>query len=142
MIYSIGHGKTTPDNVARIMRDLDIKTLVDVRSKPFSKWQPAFNRDALRRLLGEAYLWRPDLGGLKGNVISEESLDWLACFGESQNIIIMCSESNPQECHRHTKIAARLWQRTPPVPVIHLDGQGNETPAFTESKEGGEPGLF
>ncbi len=134
MIYSIGHGGTTLDNVGRLMRELHIMFLVDVRSKPFSRWQPQFNKRHLAEQLANAYLWRPDLGGLDGNVISEESLTWLAELGGKQNILIMCSEGDFNRCHRHSKIAARLWNRTPPVPVIHISREGNQTPAFREGE--------
>lgn len=105
------------------MDELNITVLVDVRTLPFSRWQPDFSMPALRKRLGESYPWPKDLGRF-GDKITEESLDWLVEFGRSRNIVIMCSERDPAKRHRHSKIATRLWLQSEPVPMIHLRRDG------------------
>lgn len=61
MLYSIGHAGTTLDNVQRLMSELDIAVLVDVRIQPSSRWQAEFWMPALKKRLGGAYVWRKDL---------------------------------------------------------------------------------
>ena len=138
MIYTIGHGGTKVDKVIERMEALGIEILVDVRTKPFSRWQPEFNLAKLRDRLGEAYLWRKDLGGL-GDEITDESLEWLVRFAATRNVVIMCSERDPHKCHRHHKIATRLWLRTPRVPVIHLRHNGTQHPAFSDGDAPAHP---
>ncbi len=116
MLFTMGHERQSLESLARIMRANRITFLVDVRSKPFSR-QREFCMPALREALCDSYIWRPDLGGLDGNVISEESLSWLGQKASIQNILIMCKEDDPDQCHR-SKIAQRL--RAHGVKVEHL----------------------
>ena len=123
MIYSIGHGaiKTT-DDLDAILRERKIDVLADLRTKPFSRWQPMFNRPALSRLLGKRYEWMGDtLGGL-GPPITERALDRLAGFADGKTICIMCSEGDPRACHRHSVIGMRLLERGILVHHILRDG--------------------
>ncbi len=107
MIYSIGYQRLSLDALKGIMRKHRIDRLVDIRSKPYSR-RAEFNKRNLMRLFGN-YVWRGDvLGGLHGPV-SLLGIDWiLKRQAEGLNLLIMCMEHNPDDCHRKYDIAKRL----------------------------------
>jgi uncharacterized protein (DUF488 family) len=132
-IYSIGHGNKKIEMFINELVSYDILYLVDVRSRPFSKWNPQFNQDALKIDLknnGINYLFLGDkLGGLPKdkscyvngkvdyNIIKEkdffkESLERLVNANTKRiKIAIMCSEAKPEECHRTKLIGEELRRK-------------------------------
>lgn len=50
-LYTIGHSNLAPDDFLALLRQHNITTLLDVRSAPYSRYVPHFNKDKL-----EAYL--------------------------------------------------------------------------------------
>ena len=67
-IYSIGHGNKTFEEFEQELWSFGIQYLIDVRTKPCSKWNASFNQEALRALLqkkGFVYVYMGDsIGGL------------------------------------------------------------------------------
>lgn len=66
-VYTIGHSILPVEKVIELLKTNNITTLVDVRSSPYSKYHPQFNRENIRRALeaaGLAYKYFGDsLGG-------------------------------------------------------------------------------
>lgn len=132
MIYSIGHGNKDIDVFINEIKSFNIKYLIDVRSKPYSKYNSQFNREALKTVLegaGITYVFMGDtLGGLPSDkscyidgkvdyeLIKEkdffkEGLKRLLIAHEKNiNVAIMCSESNPHDCHRSKLIGQELFK--------------------------------
>ena len=46
-IYSIGHGNKDIKDFIAELKSFNIQYLLDIRSKPYSKWNPQFNQSAL-----------------------------------------------------------------------------------------------
>lgn len=130
-IYSIGHGNKSANDLVNELKSFNIKFLLDIRSKPYSKWSPHFNKDKIEKELAQhdiKYVFIGDhLGGLpedrtcydiNGKVIYDrikekdffkEGLKRLITANEKGVLIaIMCSESNPLQCHRSKLIGAEL----------------------------------
>ena len=66
-IYSIGHGLTNFNETAKKLVLLKIDALVDVRSRPYSKFNMSANRPSVAsfcRYYNIKYLHIPELGGL------------------------------------------------------------------------------
>src|SRR5699024_11881552 len=67
-IYSIGHGNKKIEDFIAELKSFEIQFLLDIRSKPYSKWNPQFNQAALDLELennGITYVFVGDtLGGL------------------------------------------------------------------------------
>ena len=67
-IYSIGHGNKKIEDFIAELKSFNIQFLLDIRSKPYSKWNPQFNQIALEAELkknGITYVFVGDtLGGL------------------------------------------------------------------------------
>jgi uncharacterized protein (DUF488 family) len=54
ILYTIGHGNQTADSLLALLRQHEIRVVLDVRSAPYSKYVPHFNKAALQVTLGEA----------------------------------------------------------------------------------------
>jgi len=67
-IFSIGHGNKKIEDFIQELKSFEIQFLLDIRSKPFSKWNPQFNQNELKYKLEEKgikYVFVGDtLGGL------------------------------------------------------------------------------
>lgn len=133
-IYTIGHGTKSEFELSRILKKHNIKILVDVRSVPFSKYNPQFNRFSIAKHLesdGIQYVWKgKNLGGKygkEGNQDYQENIDWLIEQGKIDNICIMCSESNYKTCHRHQMIEPDLFKSGEDVEIHHINWSGNDT---------------
>jgi len=143
-IYSIGHGNKKIEDFINELKSFNILFLLDVRSKPFSKWSPHFNQNQLETELTNhniKYVFVGDsLGGLpedrscydrNGKVVYEiirekeffkEGLKRLLIANERHlNIAIMCSESDPCECHRSKLIGQELLKQN--ISIKHIVGK-------------------
>jgi uncharacterized protein (DUF488 family) len=133
-IYSIGHGNKKIEDFIAELKSFKILFLLDIRSKPYSKWNPQFNKAALDLELkksGITYVFVGDtLGGLpedrscydyNGKVVYDlikekdffkKGLERLTTASEKKiNLAIMCSESKPEECHRSKLIGQELLNK-------------------------------
>jgi len=111
MIYTIGYqGMKSVEELVRELKKRDITHLVDIRSKPVSRWKPAFNQKALADRLpgaGICYMWKgKQLGGFAE--IEEKHIKWLACWQKNKTACLMCMEADPDRCHRKYEVGARL----------------------------------
>lgn len=123
MIYSIGYEGLSLERLQRILKHFDAK-LVDVRGMPRSR-KAGFSQNQLGKLLGERYAWMGKFLGNKGeNHVTDAGLRWVADHdGPQPNIMLMCMERAPAECHRHHLIArplSTLGHPHRPVDVVHI----------------------
>ena len=61
-IYTVGHSSHPIEAFVDLLRQHGIERLVDVRSQPYSRWNPQFNRETLATALAEAQIDYIDLG--------------------------------------------------------------------------------
>ena len=52
-IYTIGHSTHSMDAFISLLEKHHIDAVADVRSVPYSRWQPQFNRESLQSALGD-----------------------------------------------------------------------------------------
>lgn len=144
-LYSIGHGNRNPVEFLALLRRFGVEYLIDVRSQPFSKFNPLYNRPNLQHDMAAAgirYVFMGDtLGGRpadKSCYDSEGKVDYalvskkdffiegLKRLKTAQQkecgVVIMCSESNPCECHRSKLIGRVLADEK--IPLMHIDETG------------------
>ena len=50
-LYTIGHGNRKPEDFLAMLKDFGIEYLIDVRSQPYSKFNPQFNQNDLKFFL-------------------------------------------------------------------------------------------
>ena len=144
-LYTIGHGNRKPEDFLFLLKSFGIEYLVDVRSQPYSKFNPAFNQNDLKHFLeqngikyvfmGETIGGRPkdrtcyDAEGkvnyeiVQSREFFKEGLERLKTAYEKElNVVIMCSESKPCECHRSKLIGRALISQS--VVLEHIDEHG------------------
>ncbi|TCB95820.1 DUF488 domain-containing protein [Micromonospora zingiberis] len=143
-IFTIGHSTHSLTSFIDILRKAGISAIADVRSAPYSRHQPHFNREALRSSLKSAemsyaFLGRelggrgvgPSVRNQHGRVCYEriasldifrEGLKRLREGTQRMPIAIMCTEGEPLNCHRAILISRYLVEDGMEVTHIHSDG--------------------
>lgn len=117
-LYSVGYNRIDPDRLRALLRHLDVGMLVDVRSIPSSR-RSGFSQAQLGRTFSE-YRWAgKELGGRPPGVTAE-GLRLLMRFLRTQNVMIMCMEDAPGDCHRHHTIAVPLLAQG--IDCVHVFG--------------------
>ena len=131
VIYTIGHSTHPIEYFLELLKHYNVNCVVDVRSLPASRFNPQYNKKALSNALekqkikylhfGEEFGARqtdPDLLDEDGKVDFEKmrnsekfkkGID--SVWREAQNdyvIALMCSESEPLNCHRFSMISLAL----------------------------------
>lgn len=100
-IYTIGYQALRPVRLFEIAKQLGA-TVIDCRYKPYSR-VPGFDKPMLESLLKTRYECHGHhLGGF-GHVTAEG----IAFIRNSRrNLLLLCAEEAPGDCHRHTDICA------------------------------------
>jgi uncharacterized protein (DUF488 family) len=127
-LFTIGHSNLKWNDFLALLKAAGITLLIDVRSKPSSRW-PQFQRDNLAkgvRSEGIEYLWGGRfLGGMNPIPPTEEMFvakmeAILDKVKNGEKIALMCSEGKPCECHRAGKLTAWVAKYRPDVKVTHI----------------------
>ena len=144
-IYTIGYGNRSIEEFVGLLQQYDIKFLADIRSQPYSRYNPDFSKDALERRLkpvGVRYVFMGDtLGGRPRDDTSyqedgrvdyekvaekdfyQKGISYLhTAWNKQLRIVLMCSEAKPQTCHRSKLIGKTLSKQN--VEVAHIDETG------------------
>ncbi len=133
-IFTIGHSTHNTTRFVELLQGHHINILGDVRSMPYSRWRPHFNRENLSDELnkyGIEYVFLgEELGGRTDKQYCEMARTELFDLGiqrvkdESQhnNIALMCAEKDPIYCHRALLVARTLVASGRAVKHILSDG--------------------
>ncbi len=159
-LFTIGHSRHPIERFVALLAHHRIALVVDARSRPFSRFNPHFNRERLARALADAgigYEWRgAALGGrpedpsflLSDGTLDREALwrwaplvealDAVAAAARKAPVALLCAEEDPRRCHRRTLL-------TPPMvahgfAVGHIRGDGRLQPE--DELAGPQPDLF
>jgi uncharacterized protein (DUF488 family) len=144
MIYTVGHSKHPIDRFVALLQRHEIDAVADVRSTPYSRFNPQFNREKLQAALAAAHIRYvflgeelgarskdPDCYDENGRVIYaklaatpffRQGIDRLLTGMRDHRIAIMCAEREPLECHRTILVARELEKVGVPVAHILQDG--------------------
>jgi uncharacterized protein (DUF488 family) len=142
-VFTIGHSTHPQERFIALLRQHHVTALCDVRSMPYSRMNPQFNREDLEKaLLGQGIQYRflgKELGARSDNPHCYEGgrvqYDRLAetelfKYGlkrvrrgmrDDFRIALMCAEKEPLECHR-TILVAHLAALG--VAVVHILADG------------------
>jgi uncharacterized protein (DUF488 family) len=143
-IYTIGHSTHSLEEFLALLKHSSIEAVADVRSTPYSRRQPQFNRDPLRRALAANKIQYVPLGaelGGRGNSRSErdehgrilyrsiaestefrEGLNRVQAGSNRLRIALMCTERDPLNCHRGILVSRILAAHD--LQVLHIHGDG------------------
>lgn len=142
-VSTIGHSTHTIERFVDLLRQQRVAAIADVRSVPYSRIQPQFNRETLTRTLdkcGIAYIFLgKELGARSDDKTCYENgrvqyrrlarteafhggIERVLLESESRRIALMCAEREPLECHRTLLVSRELMAAGAPVVHIHADG--------------------
>lgn len=152
-IWTIGHSNKPVDWLIELLKTDEVAVLVDVRSRPYSRFNPQFNTKALERSVVDAgigYEWRGrNLGGLDGNVDFEATLDDYTRRAEAgERVAVMCSEGSHLQCHRYSMLTPEFTRRG--LDVVHIQwpkptgssAPRRSGPVFKETDPNGSVAMF
>jgi uncharacterized protein (DUF488 family) len=142
-IYTVGHSTHTVEKFFELLERNGVNAIADVRSSPFSRHNPQFNKDLLLAALkkrGIAYVFvGKELGArsddpscYEGGKVRYDRLAQTLSFkagidrvlGGTQKyrIALMCAEKEPLDCHRTLLVSRALEQRGASILHILSDG--------------------
>jgi uncharacterized protein (DUF488 family) len=153
-IFTIGHSNHEFARFLALLKKHGIQAVSDVRSSPYSQFNPQFNREALERGLQQQEIAYVFLGVELGARRSEREcyvrgradydlisrtpaflrgIDRLVQGAAKMRISLMCAEKDPLDCHRCILVVPHLRLRGLDVFHILADG-GLEPHAVTEGR--------
>ena len=143
-IWTIGHGADSFEDFERRIGTLGIATIVDVRSRPYSRHAPDFSKPALQEFCADAglsYRWmggglggRPadptlltsdgefDMAAMRSSPAFVGAIEELRAVAAASPTVVLCAEGDPAGCHRSTLIAPALEAAGFTVTDILKDG--------------------
>jgi len=120
VLYTLGHSNRSIEEFVGLLKKYGIKTLVDVRSKPYSKYNPHFNRDIFAKSLadnGVKYYWAGKfLGGFFDGGLDNkqflQKINKVLDLSRESTTVMMCSEAQPEKCHRAYRLTRWIHANT------------------------------
>ncbi len=143
ILYTIGHSNQKIEDFISLLKRYGINCIADVRSTPYSHYNPQFNRELLSVELDSVnidYVYLGDQLGARPsdahcyneNRVNFEylakteqfhaGLDRLVDISSKYRVAIMCAEKDPIECHRFVLVCRNLKKLGFHIKHIHSDG--------------------
>lgn len=160
-VWSIGHSNHSFQHFCQLLKQHKIQVVWDVRSVPYSRQNPQYNRETLEAHLqkeGIGYHFAGEgLGGrisetelrnvsgdiysyLSGRQSFQDAIQMLLKDLEHQRIAMVCSEKDPCKCHR-AKLIARYLLEAHQIETLHILENG-EILSERERQANITPSLF
>ena len=138
-LYTIGHSNHPLDRFIELLKMHEITAVGDVRSSPYSRFNPQYNRESLHKVLKEnsiAYVFlgqelgprsedpscyvdgKVQYGLLAGTEAFTRGIERLKAGMEKYRIALMCAEKDPITCHRMILVCRAI--RSEGFPIGHI----------------------
>jgi uncharacterized protein (DUF488 family) len=143
VVFTVGHSNHPAEWLEKLLRMHRVTALADVRSSPYSRFNPQFNRRALAEWLRDAgiaygFMGR-ELGGrsddpadyaegrirydrLAAKPAFKIGLERIIRRPLNERTVLLCAEKEPLDCHRTLLVAPALADRGIRVQHILADG--------------------
>lgn len=142
-VFTIGHSNLEFAKFVALLAQHSVQAVADVRSSPYSQYNPGFNREALQRGLREqdiSYVFlgaelgarraepecyvngRADYSLIARTPAFKHGLDRVIQGAAKMRVAMMCAEKDPLDCHRCILVSPRLRERGLEVQHILSDG--------------------
>jgi uncharacterized protein (DUF488 family) len=143
LVYTIGHSTHAIDRLTELLIRHGVTAVCDVRSTPYSRINPQFNREDLKlalRTRGIAYVFLgKELGAriddpscYKNGKVQYDRLARTEIFQsgiarvregtKNYQLALMCAEKEPLDCHRAILVARHLVSAEVDIAHIHANG--------------------
>ena len=143
IIYTIGHSNHSAERLVELLRQYGIELVVDVRSSPYSRFNPQFNKENIEGFLEESGIdyafYGNSLGGrpndpgccdeneiiyarIREKDWFQDGLDSVCWEGKNRVVALLCSEEDPNKCHRQHLLTQELLGKG--VRLGHIRGNG------------------
>jgi uncharacterized protein (DUF488 family) len=152
-LFTIGHSNHPIERFLELLRRHDIAAVVDVRSRPYSRFVPHFSKERLQRLLeeesigylflggelggkpprGEAAAATPDYDSRIRQPDFRAGIERLLEAAGQRRTAMMCRERDPLDCHRLHLIGRHVAPLVSQIQHILPDGE-LEPQAATEQR--------
>ncbi|MFL6603292.1 MAG: DUF488 family protein [Steroidobacteraceae bacterium] len=145
MIYTLGHSNHPIERFLGLLQPHGITAVADVRSTPYSRFNPQFRREKLQAALaasGIEYVFlgeelgarsqdpacydsagRVSYAKLARTELFRKGIGRLRAGMADHRISLLCAEREPLECHRTILVARELVREG--VAVTHILGDGS-----------------
>lgn len=155
-LFTIGHSSLAVEVFLDLLLRFGVTAVADVRSSPYSRYVPRYNRETLQQILPasniEYHYFGDRLGGkpkearfydsaglVRYDLLRREAFfrhgmgELLRLAERTARLALFCAEENPFRCHRHHLLARELeLERAIQVWHIRVDGTLNRAVGFTE----------
>jgi uncharacterized protein (DUF488 family) len=129
LVFTVGHSTHSAERFIELLRAADVTAVADVRSSPYSRFNPQFNKQDLKGALKRheiAYAFvGQELGArssdpkcycdgrvvysrLAQTALFKNGLKRIRKGAQSYRIALMCAEREPLECHRTLLVSRYL----------------------------------
>lgn len=143
IVFTIGHSTHRLEHFVALLKQHQVEVIYDVRSAPYSRYNPQYNREDLKASLakhGIAYMFAGDRLGARSNnpahyVNGKVQYDRLAqserfkqgieavCEVATQKrVVLMCAEKDPIDCHRAILVCRHLCAHVTQIVHFRADG--------------------
>lgn len=143
-VYTIGHSTHSIETLIGLLKSHDMSAVADVRSRPYSRMNPQFNRETLKEALRNAHIQYVFLGKELGARSDDKScyrngqvqydllaqtelfkngIDRVTKGARMRRVVLMCAEKEPIECHRTIFVARKLYEDGLTIKHILADGR-------------------
>jgi len=130
-VYTVGHSTHTIERLVELLKSHSITAVCDVRSRPYSRMNPQFNREPLKRALQAADIKYVFLGKELGarsedkncyrngqvqydllaqTDLFKQGIERVKEGARSYRVALMCAEKEPLECHRTILVSRKLFE--------------------------------
>ncbi len=145
MIHTVGHSNHPIERFLGLLQPHGITAVADVRSTPYSRFNPQFRREKLQAVLAEVGIQYVFLGEELGarsqdptcydtdgrvsytrlakTTLFLKGIERLKAGMAAHRISLMCAEREPLECHRTILVSRELVRDG--VAVTHILGDGS-----------------
>jgi len=144
VVFTIGHSTHSIERLIQLLMLHGIAAVCDVRSRPYSRMNPQFNRETLKgslRAAGIKYVFLgEELGArsedkscyvngqvqyslLAKTALFEAGIKRIEEGAKAYRIALLCAEKEPLDCHRTILVGRRLFNDGIDVKHVLADGQ-------------------
>lgn len=143
-VFTIGHSNLEIGKFVTLLKQHGIQAIADVRSSPYSQYNPQFNRELLQKSLQEhgiAYVFlgqelgarrserecylegRADYGLISQTPAFKRGIERVTQGAAKMRVALMCAEKDPIDCHRCILVTPHLRQQG--LQVLHVLSDGS-----------------